>query len=750
MSVLLARARVPAARCFSTCTCTLFPRFNPLSPILSGSETQKSVEDIESTPPNIRTDDMEFRPTTSLSEFTLSRAKPPFNSPYFPPRRPPPSSKSLQERMKGKINIGKLMPFQQEPLDRNNAELDELSIRQEQADELMKQSLKEEQIRFSKQMSKREKLARRKRVQGLDLDIEYNAQLDIPTTKAKLGEDSLLVSGVRPVVAQAVRQAFPKFKELTDFQQEFIQRIISRGDVVGRDSTGQGKTFALLLALLSLPRTSSTHITSVLIVSSTSLANQIKQWASLIVPEAYLATSVGTLVVKSSQEIDVEEYRAILRSPPHILVATPNAIANSLMENALSLKDVQTIAIDEADAMCNIPSQNAGRRAFEAFVTKPPIAIRTIRRLFSLIQDQGRGPTGKPQMVICSATISNHFTNFITNQEAWVRPGANITAQSFNSNSNINVAPHRLKKPSSVDHHCITVSPAGSIRNTFSTTASPTEPLPAHPLPTDKDGKPCGTTAQPHMMEAFAQVYAMNGGLGDQNRSLLIVPDKEALKNAEFDLKDLGIRYVLIENSTGLSNEEAAGIVPTPTLVRGNPNRARNRRPKVNESEEKTGESEEKVASGDSGHEGGTFSEDPADTSLLYVATSETVRGLDIPSLSAVYIFSSSIASEADYTHFAGRLGRITSKTSPSKKGQVIILNRGDEFESSEAAKRRELNMARWAEKRKDEILLGQLDKTIKQINEEANGRFQYKDEEAIRLLRFTRNIGFVSMKGLE
>lgn len=47
--------------------------------------------------------------------------------------------------------------------------------------------------------------------------------------------------GLRPVIASAVRQAFPKIRELTDFQQEFVSSILAGKDIMAKEATGQGK-----------------------------------------------------------------------------------------------------------------------------------------------------------------------------------------------------------------------------------------------------------------------------------------------------------------------------------------------------------------------------------------------------------------------------------------------------------------------------------------------------------------------------
>ena len=123
--------------------------------------------------------------------------------------------------------------------------------------------------------------------------------------------------GIREALCKALRQNFNIIKP-TSCQQQLIPPILSGNDVLIRDLTGSGKTFGVVLALLSKTRTvpttlsQNTHssalpITNLLVVPSRELAFQIETWIHSLFRDTNLPMkSIIQVAVKTIQEIEEE------------------------------------------------------------------------------------------------------------------------------------------------------------------------------------------------------------------------------------------------------------------------------------------------------------------------------------------------------------------------------------------------------------------------------------------------------------
>ncbi|GAK93354.1 ATP-dependent RNA helicase RhlE [Nonlabens ulvanivorans] len=128
-----------------------------------------------------------------------------------------------------------------------------------------------------------------------------------------------------------------------------IPEILSGKDVLGIAKTGSGKTMAYALPLLQrLEGTVSEnrHITALVLVPTRELAAQVSDvfipyskalTKPLITMAVYGGTSINTQMMKMNS-VD-------------ILIATPGRLLELIESNAVHLKDVQALVLDEADKM---------------------------------------------------------------------------------------------------------------------------------------------------------------------------------------------------------------------------------------------------------------------------------------------------------------------------------------------------------------------------------------------------------------
>ncbi|MDQ0475886.1 DEAD/DEAH box helicase [Chryseobacterium sp. MDT2-18] len=133
----------------------------------------------------------------------------------------------------------------------------------------------------------------------------------------------------------------------TDIQDQVIPVILNQNeDLVALAKTGTGKTAAFGLPLIQLVDVDNKNIQTVILSPTRELSQQIfnnlKDFAKYI-PEVSFVLLTGGNTVKSQ----IEE----LKSPTHIIVATPGRFLDLLEKGALDIKSLKNLVLDEADEM---------------------------------------------------------------------------------------------------------------------------------------------------------------------------------------------------------------------------------------------------------------------------------------------------------------------------------------------------------------------------------------------------------------
>lgn len=133
----------------------------------------------------------------------------------------------------------------------------------------------------------------------------------------------------------------------TEIQEKVIPVILNQtDDVVGLAKTGTGKTAAFGLPLLQKIDVSKTTVQTVILAPTRELGQQI--FNNLVdfatyVPEVSIATVCGGIPIKPQIER--------LATTTHIIVATPGRLIDLIQRDAVSLKHVEYLVLDEADEM---------------------------------------------------------------------------------------------------------------------------------------------------------------------------------------------------------------------------------------------------------------------------------------------------------------------------------------------------------------------------------------------------------------
>jgi len=150
---------------------------------------------------------------------------------------------------------------------------------------------------------------------------------------------------INPQLQQALNDL--EITVATDIQEQVIPLVLNQTeDLVALAKTGTGKTAAFGLPLLQMVNVENESIQTLILAPTRELSQQI--YNNLIAfakhsPEVKIALVTGVAPIKTQ----VEE----LKSPKHIVVATPGRFLDLLEKQALNIKSLQNLVLDEADEM---------------------------------------------------------------------------------------------------------------------------------------------------------------------------------------------------------------------------------------------------------------------------------------------------------------------------------------------------------------------------------------------------------------
>ena len=142
----------------------------------------------------------------------------------------------------------------------------------------------------------------------------------------------------------------------TVIQTAVLPAILSGHDVLARAPTGSGKTAAFLLPLLqglhqvlAEPGAMAQHprrLRALILAPTRELAVQIGAAAHALAPLLKTLVTVGGLSINPQM--------MALRGGVHLLIATPGRLLDLTRQNALTLRDVALVVLDEADRLLDL------------------------------------------------------------------------------------------------------------------------------------------------------------------------------------------------------------------------------------------------------------------------------------------------------------------------------------------------------------------------------------------------------------
>ena len=136
----------------------------------------------------------------------------------------------------------------------------------------------------------------------------------------------------------------------TEIQQKAIPELLKAdNDFVGQAQTGTGKTAAFGLPMLHLVNPKKREVQGLILAPTRELCQQI---AKQLFKFTKYSDKIFVEAVYGGAPIADQIKR--LERPTHIIVATPGRLIDLMSKGAISLTDVQYVALDEADEMLSM------------------------------------------------------------------------------------------------------------------------------------------------------------------------------------------------------------------------------------------------------------------------------------------------------------------------------------------------------------------------------------------------------------
>ena len=149
--------------------------------------------------------------------------------------------------------------------------------------------------------------------------------------------------GLSPEIGKAVD--LMGFIDLTPIQEQTYKHIRAGRDLMALAETGSGKTSACGIPLAEMVDREINGIQALILVPTRELALQYVEELGLIGKYA----SIEPFAIYGGFSMDIQ--KAKLEHGVHILVATPGRLIDHLYNSTLTLEQVRTVVLDEADEM---------------------------------------------------------------------------------------------------------------------------------------------------------------------------------------------------------------------------------------------------------------------------------------------------------------------------------------------------------------------------------------------------------------
>lgn len=193
------------------------------------------------------------------------------------------------------------------------------------------------------------------------------------------------------------------FVSPSNIQLRSIPKALKSETLMVQSATGTGKTFCFLVPIIDKVDLKNQSLQAIIVAPTRELAQQIYDFA---IPFTKEFPELKIRLFKSGEER--ENTLKGLSIAPHIIIGTPGRLADILKDGSLSLKQVKTIVLDEADMLL--------KEGYFAEIDK-----------FALLVD-------KPQYLVFSATLEANLAHEL---EKYVGPNIPVVNEDIMTSNNV-------------------------------------------------------------------------------------------------------------------------------------------------------------------------------------------------------------------------------------------------------------------------------------------------------------------------
>lgn len=139
------------------------------------------------------------------------------------------------------------------------------------------------------------------------------------------------------------------FTTMSEIQEKSIKPILKGADILAQSKTGSGKTLAFGLPCIMRTDTSNYKPQTMIITPTRELADQIAvelRKLAAYKPNLKILTLYGGVPLRAQADS--------ISKGAHILIGTPGRIQDHLAKETLTLKNINTLVLDEADRMLDM------------------------------------------------------------------------------------------------------------------------------------------------------------------------------------------------------------------------------------------------------------------------------------------------------------------------------------------------------------------------------------------------------------
>lgn len=229
--------------------------------------------------------------------------------------------------------------------------------------------------------------------------------------------------GLSKATAQRLTKVF-NISEPTAMQRQLLPAIMTGKDVLLKDTTGTGKSFAIATALVDIREP------ALYVVPNRELALQISGWVEKLTPEA------------PAQLLIAGEEHQTHHPSSHLTIGTASNIWSLVQNGQWENKRWKAVVVDEADQAFRLPGRYAHWKKRWNRKAHPKPAEQVLETIMT-------SQTGKPQVIVSSATMNRPLRHWLLEKQ-WIKDAVYING---------------LSPPSAgVQHHCLIVS-SDQVRN---------------------------------------------------------------------------------------------------------------------------------------------------------------------------------------------------------------------------------------------------------------------------------------------